>query len=226
MSELDAFGANLRRIRVQRGITLDQIAAATNVSVDLWAGMERNDFSRWPTGLYARAYVRAYAAQIGADPEATVDQFCRCFPQGDRRAERVVREHAAIMGHDLRWEDDLLSRVGEDRRSGAEPRSQADPLALAFTQTGRIVAAIADAVAIVVVAVVASRVAPVSLAVLLAVCAMAYHGISLIALGRTPAVWVVDTYLAHRHPASVGAGTARSSRLLRGSDKANVHSQV
>ena len=71
MTERDAFGPNLRRIRVQRGVTLDQIAAETKVAAGVWAGFERNDFSRWPTGIYARSYVRAYASLIGVDPEAT-----------------------------------------------------------------------------------------------------------------------------------------------------------
>ena len=55
MSEREAFGRNLRRLRVQRGISLESITAATKVPTDLWAGLERNDFSRWPAGIYARA---------------------------------------------------------------------------------------------------------------------------------------------------------------------------
>ena len=90
MSEHDTFGPSLRRQRVQRGITLEQIASATKIGRDLWAAMERNDFSRWPKGIYARAYLRAYALETGADPDVTVDEFCRWFPEGDRRAERVV----------------------------------------------------------------------------------------------------------------------------------------
>ena len=109
MSEREAFGPNLRRVRVQRGIALDTIAAATKVSVDLFSGLERNDFSRWPTGIYARAYVRAYALEIGVDPEGTVDDFCRWFPQGDRRVARVVREQAALVGHDSQFKDEITA---------------------------------------------------------------------------------------------------------------------
>src|SRR2546422_5912333 len=140
MSEQDAFGPSLRRQRVQRGITLEQIAAATRIGRELWAAMERNDFSRWPKGIYARAYLRAYALETGADPDATIDEFCRWFPEGDRRAERVVREQAALVGHDLRWNDDLAV----DRNRRASPPAAALP-PLAFSQTGRIVGALADA---------------------------------------------------------------------------------
>src|SRR5215467_13411235 len=95
----DAFGPNLRRIRIQRGISIESIADSTRVSADLWHGLERNDLSRWPAGIFARAYVRQYAEAIGVDPDATVDEFCRWFSQGDRRSARLVREQAALVGN-------------------------------------------------------------------------------------------------------------------------------
>ena len=42
--------------------------------------LERNDISRLPGGIYSRGLVRAYAEQIGADPEATVQEFIARFP--------------------------------------------------------------------------------------------------------------------------------------------------
>ena len=113
-----AFGPNLRRVRIQRGVSLERISADTKVGIALWAGLERNDLSRWPAGIYARAYVRAYAQAIGLDPESTVDEFCRTFTHGDRRAESVIRGQAEIVGHDeLEWRDDLADDDA-DRRGG------------------------------------------------------------------------------------------------------------
>lgn len=127
-----AFGPNLRRIRIQKGISIAQISAGTKISADLLNGLERNDFSRWPAGIYARAYVRQYAYAIGVDPDSTVDEFCRWFPQGDRRAERVVREQATIVGHEkLTWQDEPPSDAGADRRGlkrVAKAKPEADGL--------------------------------------------------------------------------------------------------
>jgi hypothetical protein len=106
MSAREAFGPNLRRARIRSGISLEKIAAATKVPVDLWKGLEQNDFSRWPPGIFARAYLREYARIVGVDPEATVDEFCRWFPQGDRRVLRLVREQAQIVGHAFESEGD------------------------------------------------------------------------------------------------------------------------
>ena len=114
-----AFGPNLRRIRIQKGISIEQIAAATKVSADLLSGLERNDFSRWPVGIYARAYVRQYAYAIGVDPDSTVDEFCRWFAEGDRRAERTIREQATIVGQDsVDYRDEAPAAAGGDRRAG------------------------------------------------------------------------------------------------------------
>jgi transcriptional regulator with XRE-family HTH domain len=119
MSALEAFGPNLRRLRLQRGLTLEQIAERTKVSIALWEGLEQNDLSRWPSGVFMRAYVREYAAMIGADPDATIDELCRWFPQADRRAERLIRGQAEIVGHPLEWKEEHVSPE-EDRRAGAD----------------------------------------------------------------------------------------------------------
>jgi transcriptional regulator with XRE-family HTH domain len=213
MSEREAFGPNLRRLRVQRGISLESIAAATKVNADLWAGLERNDLSRWPAGIYARAYVRAYAVKVGIDPDATVDEFCRLFPNGDRRVVRIVREQAALVGHDLRWKDDLVGSVTDERRSVPHTETRDLP-ALAFTTPGRIVAAVLDVSAVLGIAAAIAELVPLRWSVSLAVAAMAYHSVSLVALGSTPAVWAIETYLTSRHPTTSRASSLRFLRLL------------
>ena len=218
MGEREAFGPNLRRRRVQRGIALERIAAATKVSADLWHGLERGDLSRWPSGIYARAYVRAYAMEVGLDPDATVDEFCRLFPNGDRRAERVVRGQAALVGHDLRWKDDLVGLVIDEKRSApASDPSDAPPIA--FTRTGRIVASLLDVCAVTSAAAALRALLPVGWAGALAIGALTYHTVSLIALGSTPAVWAIETYLVSRHPTATRTRQTRFLRLVRGSDR-------
>src|SRR5690349_17420689 len=110
------FGPTLRRVRLGRGISLEDIARQTKVSTDLWEDLERNDCHRWPSGIYARAYIREYAVLLGVDPDETVDEFCREFPQGDRRVEPLIRGQAALIGHNLSWYDDLAPE-GERRAS-------------------------------------------------------------------------------------------------------------
>jgi hypothetical protein len=126
----EAFGPTLRRQRLRQGVTLEQIAEESHIPVELLAALEVNDLTAWPYGIYARAYVRQYAYAVGLDPEDTVDEFCRCFPQGERRARPVILEHAAIVGHETTWKDELPPQLhGVDRRGGAEPPARRESTA-------------------------------------------------------------------------------------------------
>lgn len=134
MSERETFGPRLRRERERRGITLDTIVTLTNVSLELWQGFESNDLSRWPTRLYARAFVRDYAKAVGLDPDEVVDDFCRLFPLGDRRSVPVIAATAELIGHDTTVKDDpRLMPDGVDRRASPDdsPQTQTQQLRLA-----------------------------------------------------------------------------------------------
>jgi cytoskeleton protein RodZ len=74
------FGARMKRLREQRGVALRDIADTTKISVSFLEALERNDISRLPGGIFSRGLVRAYAEQIGADPEVTVREFLARFP--------------------------------------------------------------------------------------------------------------------------------------------------
>ena len=74
------FGERMKRLRERRGVGLRDIADNTKLSVRTLEALERNDISLLPGGIYSRGLVRAYAEQIGADPEATVQEFIARFP--------------------------------------------------------------------------------------------------------------------------------------------------
>jgi transcriptional regulator with XRE-family HTH domain len=122
MSDRDTFGPRLRSERERRGISLDTIASVTKVSADLWDGLERNDFSRWPSGIFARAFVRDYARAVGLDSDEIVDEFCRLFPLGDRRASRLIKAHSDLIGHSFDGSEAGAIPQDGDRRSAARDR--------------------------------------------------------------------------------------------------------
>jgi cytoskeletal protein RodZ len=74
------FGSRMRHAREQRGVSLRQIAETTKISVSALEALERNEISRLPGGIFSRAFVRSYAAEIGVDPEQTVREFLSQFP--------------------------------------------------------------------------------------------------------------------------------------------------
>jgi cytoskeletal protein RodZ len=82
------FGARLREARERRGLSLRAIADATKISVRALEALERNYISPLPGGIFSRAFVRAYAMEVGLDPEQTIADFITCFPH-----ETVIQGH-------------------------------------------------------------------------------------------------------------------------------------
>ncbi len=76
----DTFGARLRRAREGRRITLAEIAERTKIKASLFEALERDDATQWPSGIFRRSFMRAYAQSVGLDPSETVREFLERFP--------------------------------------------------------------------------------------------------------------------------------------------------
>ena len=191
MTSREAFGPNLRRLRLRRGISIEEVSARTNVSPELWEAMEHNDFSRWPAGVAARAYLRDYAMIVGIDPDETIDEFCRVAPRGDRRREPLLRGAAGLLRHDLAWEDHLPADVTVDRRTArSAPKDGFD------RQTLRAVASLSDLLLVTAVASVSALMLHANFWTTVGVVALLYHAISTALLGSGLAACVIDLYLS------------------------------
>jgi cytoskeleton protein RodZ len=73
-------GARLREAREKRGVSLRQIANSTRISVMSLEALERSDLSRLPGGIFTRAFIRAYAQEVGLDPDRTIQDFIAELP--------------------------------------------------------------------------------------------------------------------------------------------------
>jgi hypothetical protein len=76
----ESLGARLRQRREQQRIALTTIAEQTKIKLSLLEGLERDDVSRWPAGIFRRAFIRAYAHAIGAEPDVVVREFLELYP--------------------------------------------------------------------------------------------------------------------------------------------------
>lgn len=86
-------GARLREAREKRGVSLRQIATSTRISVMSLEALERSDLSRLPGGIFTRAFVRAYAQEVGLDPDRTIQDFIAELPP---EAATSTAHHASI----------------------------------------------------------------------------------------------------------------------------------
>jgi hypothetical protein len=200
MSDRETFGPRLRSERERRGISIETIVTVTKAGADLWIGLERNDFSKWPSGIFARAFVRDYAKAVGLDADEVVDEFCRLFPNGDRRAARIIKAQAELIGHSPdNIEDPSLVPRGGDRRSAAGDR-RAAARARRIRLAPRTLAASIDVGCASALALLGPAVAGAGFWASAGVAAFVYYSLSTILSGATLGTHIVE-FLRQRMPA-------------------------
>jgi cytoskeletal protein RodZ len=72
-------GSRLRQAREVRGLTLRDIATTTKISMSALTAMERNEFARLPGGVFRRAYVKAFAREVGLNADELAGEYRAAF---------------------------------------------------------------------------------------------------------------------------------------------------
>src|SRR5487761_2183505 len=76
------FGESLKREREMRGVTLDEISAATRIATRFLKAIENEEWNQLPGGVFNRGFVRAFARYLGLDEENIVAEYTLAV--GDR----------------------------------------------------------------------------------------------------------------------------------------------
>lgn len=108
---MGSFGENLRREREMRGVTLEEISAATKISIRFLKSIENEEFSRLPGGIFSRSFVRAYARYLGLDEDPLLEEYQQAAkartdidlshfspPRANSRPERHSRRTLWVVG--------------------------------------------------------------------------------------------------------------------------------
>ena len=77
---MDSFGSRLRHERERRQIALRSIAESTKINITLLEGLERDDVSRWPSGIFRKSFIKSYAEAVGLKPDPLVREFIELYP--------------------------------------------------------------------------------------------------------------------------------------------------
>ncbi|HTS46600.1 MAG TPA: helix-turn-helix domain-containing protein [Bryobacteraceae bacterium] len=67
----------LDHFRKLAGISLDEIAASTKISLRFLRAIEAGEYSQLPGGIFTTSYLRQYAAAIGYDESALLEHYQR-----------------------------------------------------------------------------------------------------------------------------------------------------
>jgi cytoskeleton protein RodZ len=89
-----SFGENLRREREMRGVTLQEISAATKISARFLQALEAEEFGKLPGGVFTRSFIRAYAKYLGLDEERVLAEYqLLAQPNADVDLSRLAMSH-------------------------------------------------------------------------------------------------------------------------------------
>src|SRR5262245_61671021 len=69
----------LQQTRERRGFSLEQLSAKTKIRVRYLQAIERQDLAALPAGPSGRGFVRAYAREVGIDPDELVQRYNAAF---------------------------------------------------------------------------------------------------------------------------------------------------
>ena len=76
----------LRQARLDAGLALSDIERLTRISPTMLRWIDQGLYDRLPAGIYARAYVRAFAEAVGLDPAEVVSSLEHALPAVDAPA--------------------------------------------------------------------------------------------------------------------------------------------
>jgi transcriptional regulator with XRE-family HTH domain len=68
-------GSELGRARERLVLSITELAYRTKISEATLLAIERNDLNALPGGIYLRGFLRAYAREVGCDPEEIVARY-------------------------------------------------------------------------------------------------------------------------------------------------------
>jgi cytoskeleton protein RodZ len=69
------FGDHLKREREMRGVTLEEVAAATRISPRFLEALENERWDQLPGGAFNRGFIRSVARYLGLDEESMVAEY-------------------------------------------------------------------------------------------------------------------------------------------------------
>src|SRR6266508_1340567 len=81
-------GQQLKQSREEKGISLQEIAESTHISIRFLQAIENDAYDVLPGGVFNRAFVRKFARQVGFDEEQAVNLYQEQWQEQGGEPER------------------------------------------------------------------------------------------------------------------------------------------
>ncbi len=80
---MGSFGNKFRKARESKKLSFDDVSNVTKIGSRMLKAIEEEDFEQLPGGVFNKGFIRAYAKQLGLDPEEAVSDYLASQAQLD-----------------------------------------------------------------------------------------------------------------------------------------------
>jgi cytoskeleton protein RodZ len=107
---MSPLGPDLKSARETKGISLEEIAAATRISLKFLKALEEDNYAVFPSEFFARSVIRAFARAVGLDEKEVLERYRELGLKAGRRPplDAAPRPPAAGRGRSFLWNTAFL----------------------------------------------------------------------------------------------------------------------
>ena len=102
-------GEKLRTVRETNGLALADVSEITKITVTALKGIEDEDFSVLPGGVYTRSFIKNYCVALGLEPELIVSEFSERYP--DEVGQQIRFDDVNVVSADEHQSEQLMART-------------------------------------------------------------------------------------------------------------------
>ncbi len=73
--KMSSYGLYLQSLRVEKGISIEQVAAETRIRSEILRSIEAEDHQNLPDDVFVKGFLQSFAKVIGADPDEVLRRF-------------------------------------------------------------------------------------------------------------------------------------------------------
>lgn len=72
---MESFGAYLRQLREEKGVSMEEVASRTKISLKYLQALEEDDLGKIPNEVFAKGFIRSYARCLALEEDGVLTRF-------------------------------------------------------------------------------------------------------------------------------------------------------
>lgn len=127
---LDRFAEQLRKARLKKGASLQQIAAITRIDIKFLEALDNGNFGFLPD-LYVKAFIRQYSKAVGLDEQETIKKFEDALAGKyieEEEPKSLLEQKVEISNTQQQTEADKQTPIFDGSTSDQTPQVKSDDL--------------------------------------------------------------------------------------------------